>query len=243
MPSRSHTVLIIDDDREVTRAVRLTITLQEPTWRVIETHSGDEGLGQLAELSPDLVLLDLSMPDLHGFDVLEQIRLFSNVPVIILTVQDDELDTVRGLGLGADDYIVKPFGHLTLMARIRSVLRRTEGAPGPTTAPFHTGDLHIDFERRSVTLAGEEVRLTKTEFRLLEVLARNAGRIIPESLLQQRVWGPDLAEEFDYLKVFVYRLRRKVEPDPTNPRYIRTERGVGYWLAIDSAPTSDRSPR
>ena len=233
MPTRGHTILIIDDDREVTRAVRLTIILQEPAWRVVETHSGDEGIGQIAALAPDLVLLDLSMPDLHGFDVLHQIRLFSNVPVIILTVQDDELDTVRGLQLGADDYIVKPFGHLALMARIRSVLRRAEGTQGPAVAPFQTGDLHIDFERRLVTLAGDEIKLTKTEFRLLEVLARNAGRIIPEALLQQRVWGPELAEEFDYLKVFVYRLRRKVEPDPANPRYIRTERGVGYWLAAE----------
>lgn len=233
MPQASHTVLIIDDDPEVTRAVRLTITLQEPTWRVIEAHRGDQGLDQIGTGAADLVLLDLSMPDMHGFDVLEQIRLFSNLPVIILTVQDDELDTVRGLQLGADDYVVKPFGHLELMARIRSVLRRSEGMPGPALAPFSTGELHIDFERRAVTVAGEAVKLTKTEFRLLEVLAHNAGRIIPDSLLQQRVWGPDLVE-LDHLKVFVYRLRRKVEPDPAHPRYIRTERGVGYWLATDT---------
>ncbi|MBC8160673.1 MAG: response regulator transcription factor, partial [Roseiflexaceae bacterium] len=206
MPRASHTVLIIDDDPEVTRAVRLTITLQEPTWRVIEAHRGDQGLDQIGTGAADLVLLDLSMPDMHGFDVLEQIRLFSNLPVIILTVQDDELDTVRGLQLGADDYVVKPFGHLELMARIRSVLRRSEGTPGPALAPFSTGALHIDFERRVVTVGGEVVKLTKTEFRLLEVLAHNAGRIIPDSLLQQRVWGPDLVE-FDHLKVFVYRLR------------------------------------
>ncbi len=169
-------VLVIDDERDVTRAVSLTITLQEPTWQVLTAHTGEQGLELLDEHSPDAVLLDLQIPDLHGFDVLQRIRLFSDVPVIILTVRDDELDKVRGLQLGADDYVVKPFGHLELLARLRSVLRRAAGFAGPSEPPFILGDLQIDWNQRRVFLRGEHVRLTSTEYRLLERLARNAGR-------------------------------------------------------------------
>ncbi len=226
-------ILIIDDEPDVTRAVKLTITIQEPEWPVIEANDGQRGLELIDLEKPELVLLDLSMPVMHGFEVLEQIRLFSNVPVIILTVEDDELDKVRGLELGADDYIVKPFGHLELLARIRSVLRRVEGIAGPLERSFVSGELRIDFNRRRVTVGGQEVRLTGTEFRLLAALARNAGRIVPNEVLLNRVWGRDAADEVDYLKVFAYRLRRKIEPNPAQPRYLLTERGVGYWLATD----------
>jgi two-component system KDP operon response regulator KdpE len=137
---------------------------------------------------------------------------------------------VRGLELGADDYIVKPFAHLELLARIRSVLRRVEGIAGPVERYFVHGDLRIDFNRRRVTVGGKEVRLTNTEFRLLEVLARNAGQIVPNEVLLNRVWGREAVDEVDYLKVFAYRLRRKIEPDSAQPRYLLTERGLGYWL-------------
>lgn len=230
MKPAGYKILIIDDEPDVTRAVKLTITIQEPDWQVLEAHSGEQGLELVGRQSPDLVLLDLAMPNMHGLDVLRQIRLFSNVPVIILSVKDDELDKVRGLELGADDYIVKPFGHLELLARIRSVLRRAEGIAGPVDRPFTTGNLRIDFNRRRVTVGGREVRLTNTEYRLLEVLARHAGQVVPNEVLLSRVWGPDAVDEMDYLKVFTYRLRRKIEPDPARPRYLHTERGVGYYL-------------
>jgi two-component system KDP operon response regulator KdpE len=161
-------------------------------------------------------------------------RLFSDVPVIILTVRDDELDKVRGLELGADDYITKPFGHLELMARIRSVLRRVEGGAAPMERLFVCGDLRIDFNRRRVTVGEKEIRLTSTEFRLLEILARNAGRIVSNEVLLSRIWGREAMDEVDYLKVFIYRLRHKIEPDPAHPRYLLTERSTGYWLAPDS---------
>lgn len=225
-------ILIIDDEPDVTRAVRLTITIQEPEWQVNEVHNGERGLDLIDAESPDLVLLDLAMPGMHGFEVLKQLRLFSDVPVIILTVKDEELDKVHGLELGADDYIVKPFGHLELMARIRSVLRRVEGLAGPVEHPFISGDLWIDLNRRRVTVGQKEIKLTHTEFRLLEVLVRNAGQIVSNEVLLSRVWGRDAVDDLDYLKVFIYRLRHKLEPDPANPRYLLTERGAGYWLEV-----------
>lgn len=233
MRKASHKILIIDDERDVTRAVQLTITVQEPEWQVITAQDGERGLELIDTAAPDLVLLDLGMPGMHGFEVLEQMRLFSDVPVIILTVRDDELDKVRGLELGADDYITKPFGHLELMARIRSVLRRVEGGAAPVERPFICGNLRIDFNRRRVTVGEKEIRLTSTEFRLLEILARNAGRIVPNEVLLSRIWGREAIDEMDYLKVFIYRLRHKIEPDPAHPRYLLTERSTGYWLAIE----------
>jgi DNA-binding response OmpR family regulator len=223
-------ILVIDDERDVTRAVSLTISLQEPAWEVLAAHSGEEGLELLDRSSPDAVLLDLQMPGLQGFDVLERIRLFSDVPVIVLTVHDDELDKVRGLQLGADDYIVKPFGHLELLARLRSVLRRAAGYVGPSEPPFVLGDLRIEWNPRHVYVHGQVVRLTSTEFRLLELLARNAGRVLPNETLLSRIWGSDAADETDYLKTYIHRLRAKLEDDPTQPRYLLTERGTGYWM-------------
>ena len=223
-------ILVIDDEPDIRRAVSLTINLQEPSWQVITAHGGEQGLLELDRQSPDVVLLDLQMPDMHGFDVLKHIRLFSDVPVIILTVRNDELDKVRGLQLGADDYIVKPFGHLELIARVRSVLRRAECHMGPMEAPFVAGDLQIDWNLHRVSLRGRPIRLTHTEYRLLELLARNAGRVVSNEALLSGVWGPDAVEEPDYLKTYIYRLRTKLEDDPAQPRYLLTERGEGYWI-------------
>ena len=223
-------ILIIDDEADIARAIALTIQLQEPNWEVITAESGERGLIIADTQSPDLVLLDLVMPDLSGFQVLEQMRLFSDVPVIILTVQDDELDKVRGLELGADDYITKPFGHLELMARIRSALRHAEGLVGPLEKPYINGGLKIDFERRQVTLNGEAITLTHTEFHLLEILARNAGRLVSSETLLGRVWDRYALDNHDYLKVYIHRLRLKLKEDPMQPRYLHTERGEGYWL-------------
>ncbi len=230
LPKATRKILVIDDEPDVARAIRLTITLQEPQWEVLEAHSGEEGLLLADKEAPDLILLDLMMPDMSGYDVLQELRRFSNVPVIILTVQDDELDKVRGLELGADDYIVKPFGHLELMARIRSVLRRAEGVAGQREQPFVQDDLRIDFNQRRVTLAGKPVELTGTEYRLLEILARNAGKVVPSETLLRRVWDDYARDNTEYLKVYIHRLRRKLERDPAHPRYLHTARGLGYWL-------------
>lgn len=230
MLKASRKILIIDDEPDVVRAVQLTIQLQEPNWQVVTADGGERGLLLVDLEKPDLVLLDLVMPDMSGFQVLEQIRLFSDVPVIILTVQDDELDKVRGLELGADDYIVKPFGRLELMARIRSTLRRAEGFVGQPKKPYIKGKLKVDFERHQVYMGDEPVKLTSTEFHLLEILARNAGRVVPSETLLGRVWGRYALDNPDYLKVYIHRLRLKLEEDPTHPRYLHTKRGEGYWL-------------
>jgi len=212
------------------RAVQLTIQLQEPNWQVVTADGGERGLLLVDLEKPDLVLLDLVMPDMSGFQVLEQIRRFSDVPVIILTVQNDELDKVRGLELGADDYIVKPFGRLELMARIRSALRRAEGFMGQPEKPYVSGNLKVDFERHQVYVGDKPVTLTSTEFQLLEILARNAGRLVSSETLLGRVWGRYALDNPDYLKVYIHRLRLKLEKDPAHPHYLHTKRGEGYWL-------------
>lgn len=230
MEKATKKILIIDDEPDIRRAASLAINLQEPTWEVLTASGGEAGLIAVDQHSPDVVLLDLQMPDLNGFDVLKQIRSFSDVPVVILTVQNDELDKVRGLQLGADDYIVKPFGHLELIARLRSVLRRAACHTGSFEAPFALEDLQIDWNQHRVLLRGQPIRLTHTEYRLLELLARNAGRIVSDEALLAGVWGSDAEDEPDYLKTYIYRLRTKLEDDLTKPRYLLTERGEGYWI-------------
>jgi len=230
MKTASKRILIIDDEPDVRRAVRLTIQLQEPEWEVLEAENGDVGLLKVEAEQPDLVLLDLIMPDMNGFETLEQLRLFSDVPVIILTVRDDELDKVRGLELGADDYIVKPFGHLELMARIRSVLRRAEGSVASQEKPLVLDGLRIDFNTHQVTLHGEPIPMTATEYRLLELLARNVGRVVIYQTLLNRVWGRYAVDSNDYLKVYIHRLRQKLGEDPAHPHFIHTVRGQGYML-------------
>ena len=235
MEKATKRILVIDDEPDVTRAVGLTISLQEPTWEVLTAHNGEEGLELLDQQPPDAVLLDLQMSDVNGFDVLKQIRSFSDIPVIILTVRDDELDKVRGLQLGADDYIVKPFGHLELVARLRSVLRRAAGYVGASEPPLILDELRIEWNPRHVFLRGQAVRLTSTEYRLLELLARNAGRVASNETLLARLWGTDAVDATDYLKTYIHRLRVKLEDDPTQPRYLLTERGVGYWMPRPAA--------
>jgi len=230
MQTASKRILIIDDEPDVRRAVRLTIQLQEPEWEVLEAENGDVGLLKVEAEQPDLVLLDLIMPDMNGFETLKQLRLFSDVPVIILTVRDDELDKVRGLELGADDYIVKPFGNLELMARLRSVLRRAEGSVASQEKPLVLDDLRIDFNTHQVTLHGEPIPMTATEYRLLELLARNVGRVVTYQTLLNRVWGRYAVDSNDYLKVYIHRLRQKLGEDPAHPHFIHTVRGQGYML-------------
>jgi len=179
---------------------------------------------------PDLVLLDVGLPEMNGFEVLKAIRLFSDVPVIMLTVRDDELSKVQGLELGADDYVTKPFSHLELLARVRAVLRRTQTLPLSHEQPFVSGDIQVDFARREVTVRGQPVALTGTEYRLLYHLVRNAGQVLTHETLLARVWGREYTDEISYLKSYINRLRHKLERDPRHPEYILTEYGVGYWF-------------
>jgi len=224
-------ILVIDDEVDMTRAIHLTINVQEPSWIVIESNSGENGLLKLDEEKPDLVLLDLRMPDLNGFEVLKLIRQFSNVPVIILTVDDNELKEVKALDKGADDYIVKPFGHLELLAHIRSVLRRTQGLSLDNHEPYISDNIKIDFNNRIVKLEGNIVSLTSTEFALLEILVENAGQVIPFEVLLGKIWGHNYLDNKDYLKVYIRKLRLKLEKNPSNPEFIVTVNGLGYKFA------------
>jgi two-component system KDP operon response regulator KdpE len=223
-------ILVVDDEPDVVKVVRMSFQVQEPTWEVLAAYDGEEALAVLEKEHPNLILLDIMMPEISGFDVLKELRLFSDVPVIILTAKEDEIDKVMGLNLGADDYITKPFGHLELLARVKAVLRRAQGMPLAHELPFTSGDVHVDFERRQVTVEGQPVSLTGTEYRLLYHLVRNAGQVLTHETLLARAWGREYTDEIDYLKVYISRLRNKLEKDPRNPRYILTEYGVGYWF-------------
>lgn len=221
-------VLAVDDEPDMLKVITWSLNFQEPDWEVLTASEGEQALVRVAQDGPDVVLLDVAMPEMDGFQVLREIRRFSDVPVIMLTVREDEVDKVRGLELGADDYVTKPFGHLELVARIRAVLRRAQSWPLTHEEPFVCDDLRVDFVTRRVTVAGKPVALTNTEYRLLYYLVRNAGRVLTHEMLLAHVWGREYLDEIDYLRVYIGRLRSKLEPDPTRLRYIFTERGMGY---------------
>jgi two-component system KDP operon response regulator KdpE len=223
-------ILIVDDEPDVVKVVRMSFQVQEPTWEAIAAYDGEEALEVFEKEQPELVLLDIMMPEMSGFDVLKELRRFSDVPVIMLTAKGNEIDKVMGLNLGADDYITKPFGHLELLARVKAVLRRGRGTPLIHELPFTGGGVHVDFETRQVSVDGETVSLTGTEYRLLYHLVRNAGQVLTHETLLARVWGREYTDEIDYLKVYISRLRNKIEKDPRNPERILTEYGVGYWF-------------
>jgi DNA-binding response OmpR family regulator len=227
MSERRKLILVVDDEPRMTRFIRMNLELED--FRVIEAHNGVEALDKVRTGLPDLVILDVMMPELDGFETLEVLREVSNVPVIMLTVRADEEDKVRGLELGADDYVTKPFGARELVSRVRAVLRRTEGIVKPEEAVLQIDDrLSIDFNSREVIVEGERVKLRPTEYRLLYHLVENAGWVVPHETLLAKVWGYEYQEEVHYLRLYITYLRQKIEPDPSNPRYILTERGVGY---------------
>ncbi len=227
-------ILVVDDAAEVIEAVTVSFTLQWRETEVIGVDNGEAALDLIEQEHPDVVLLDIAMPGMNGFEVLREIRAFSDVPVIMLTAKDDVLDKVKGLELGADDYVTKPFDHLELLARVKALLRRLD-MPQPTSrAPsFHSGDLTVDFAAQEVRLRGETVPLTATEYKLLYHLVRNAGRVLRHETLLAKVWGREYVDEVEYLRVYIRRLRRKLEPDPERPRHILTERGLGYRFRVD----------
>ncbi len=218
------TILIVDDEPQIRRVMRTT--LSSNGYAIIEARSGEEALEIMRKERPELVLLDVNMPGMGGLEVCREIRDQSDVAIIMLTVRNTEHDKVLALDAGADDYVVKPFSIEELLARIRAALRRTSSAEH--VPAYVSNDLEIDFERRKVLVQGRSVRLTPKEFDLLRHLVASQGKPIEHRRLLQAVWGPDYGNETEYLRVFINQLRKKIEPDPANPKYIHTDPWVGY---------------
>jgi two-component system KDP operon response regulator KdpE len=220
-------ILVVDDEPRMRRFMHMNLDLEG--YRVIEAENGYEAINRAREDLPDLVLLDVMMPEMDGFEALRIIRQTSNVPVIMLTVKGEEEDRVQGLELGADDYVTKPFSPRELASRIKAVLRRSE-MPAPVEQSIIEVDerLKIDFNRRQVIVDGQEVKLRPTEYRLLYHLVNNAGWTLPHETLLAKVWGHEYRDETHYLRLYITYLRQKIEQDPANPKYILTERGLGY---------------
>jgi DNA-binding response OmpR family regulator len=226
---RRECVLVVDDDPLMVRLVRTH--LDRAGYRVLAAASGREALDVAVAELPDLVVLDLMLPEPDGYEVCRRLREFSLVPVIMLTARGEQADKLRGFEVGADDYLTKPFSPQELVARVQAVLRRSQQAAAPTSPPVvRCGDLEIDLLRRRVTVRGEPVRLTATEFRLLEQLAANAGKVLSHTELLTEVWGPEYRDDRAYLWAYVRHLRRKLEADPERPSLIRSEPGFGYVL-------------
>lgn len=225
---KNRTILVVDDEERMARFIHLN--LEHDGFQVIEAYRGMKAIQAMRTEIPDLIILDVMMPDLDGFEVLKMIREVSSVPVIMLTAKSEEDDRVRGLELGADDYITKPFSPRELVSRVRAVLRRTEAASMATRSEVIQVDdrLKIDFGRREVWVKGELVKLRPTEYRLLFHLVQNAGWVVTYDQLLSKVWGYEYRDEPHYVRLYINYLRQKLEEDPSNPKYILTERGIGY---------------
>jgi DNA-binding response OmpR family regulator len=225
---KNRSILVVDDEERMARFIHLN--LEHDGFQVVEVYRGMKAIQSLRDEMPDLILLDVMLPDIDGFEVLKMIREISSVPVIMLTAKGEEDDRVRGLELGADDYVTKPFSPRELVSRVRAVLRRTEAAsPVSRSEVFDVDDrLRIDFGRREVWVNGELVKLRPTEYRLLYHLVQNAGWVVTYDQLLSKVWGYEYRDEPHYVRLYINYLRQKLEEDPANPKYILTERGVGY---------------
>jgi two-component system KDP operon response regulator KdpE len=231
-PPRS--VLVVDDDEQILRALRTS--LRARGFEVATAPNGETALDQLASAVPDLVILDLGLPGIDGREVIERLRGWTEVPVIVLSVRDSHAEKVAALDAGADDYVTKPFSIDELLARMRAVRRRATGAEVPSVLRF--GELEVDLARRAVRLGGDPVHLTRIERRLLEALATNPGKLLTHRWLLSRVWGPGYGDESHYLRVYVRQLRKKLGDDPGRPRYIVTESGLGYRWKPDPDPAA-----
>ncbi|KJS83652.1 MAG: Fis family transcriptional regulator [Peptococcaceae bacterium BICA1-8] len=224
--SKNARVLIIDDEVQIRKMLKVALTAHG--YEITEAETGQEGLNQGALFHPDLVILDIGLPDLDGFEVINRLREWSQVPIIILSVQDQETDKIKALDAGADDYVTKPFSMGELLARMRVALRHIAKTEDEPVLIF--GGLTIDLAHRQVMVNDQEVKLTPTEYDILKQLALHAGRVLTHRQLLRTIWGIDYQDESHYLRVYIGQLRRKLEPDPTRPKYIITEPGVGYRL-------------
>jgi two-component system, OmpR family, KDP operon response regulator KdpE len=227
MAGEQRTILMVEDEAGLRNAVRLYLEMEG--YRVVTAVDGEEGLTKTREDLPDVILLDVMLPGIDGFETLRRLRRFSSAPVLIITAKGDENDVVKGLRLGADDYVRKPFGQAELASRIQAVLRRTSAAAAEDDTAIVVDDyLTLDFVRHDVFAGGEKVQFRPTEYRLLYHLATNPGRVQTYEQLLAKVWGPEYRDEDNYVRLYITYLRKKIEPDPAHPRYILTERGLGY---------------
>jgi two-component system, OmpR family, KDP operon response regulator KdpE len=224
---KDHKILVVDDEPRMVQLISMNLKLEG--FQVVTASDGYQALERVTREMPDIVLLDIMMPDMDGYETLKKLREVSAVPVIFLSVKGEEGDRVRGLDLGADDYITKPFSPRELISRIRAVLRRTETETNNhKSAIVVDSDLTINFDRRLVLVRGKEVRLRPTEYRLLYQLVTNPGKLLTHETLLSRVWGPEYNDEDQYVRLYITYLRQKIEKDPRNPKYILSERGLGY---------------
>jgi two-component system KDP operon response regulator KdpE len=226
------TILVIEDDPPIQKFLR--VTLEAHDFKVIEAGAGEHGLRHVAMSMPDLVILDLGLPDIDGIEVTKRLREWSSIPIIVVSARGKEQDKVIALDAGADDYLTKPFGVAELMARVRVALRHHAAANQDTGDPvFETGALRVDLARREVTTGGHAVHLTPNEFKLLAVLVKHAGKVLTHRQLLREVWGPGSSDETHYLRVYMNQLRQKIEQEPSRPKYVITEPGVGYRLVSE----------
>lgn len=232
-------VLVVDDEPAIRRFLRTVLTAHD--YAVLESKNGQEALAQVASQRPDIIVLDLGLPDVDGVQVTRLLREWTPLPILVLSVRDSEEDKIAALDAGADDYLTKPFSAGELLARLRAMLRRaSQTSVGPV---FASGELQVDMARRVVTLAGREVQLTPTEYELLRVLATNAGKVLTHHQLLREVWGVGYDQEMHMLRVNISNLRRKLEPNPARPHYVVTEPGVGYRLRADSGELEQDTQR
>ena len=222
------TAVVIDDEGQIRKLLR--VVLEENGYRVIEAESGKSGLAEVATRRPDVVLLDLGLPDMDGVVVLKRLREWTHAPVLILSVRESVEQKIAALDAGADDYVTKPFDAAELLARVRAIQRRVPGIE--ETVYFQTGHLAIDFSSHVVTVSGREVKLTATEYALLRVLALNAGKVVTHGHLLREVWGPNAADQSQYLRVYMNHLRKKIEIPQAKQKLLKTESGIGYRLAL-----------
>jgi len=232
MPQNKETILLIEDEPQMERFLR--IVLQGQGYNFYEAQTGQEGLTQAATRSPDIILLDLGLPDIDGLEVTRRLREWSDIPIIVLSAREQEQDKIKALDAGADDYLTKPFGAGELLARIRVAIRHKVMRQSTAGEPIFTIDnLRVDMLRRQVFLNEQEVHLTPIEYKLLTVLIQNAGKVVTHNQLLKEVWGPSYTKETQYLRVYMTQLRHKLESDPARPRFLINEPGIGYRLKID----------
>ncbi len=224
--SIKNTIVVIDDEAQIRKI--LSITLEASDYKVVEAENAKDGIVQVATAHPQLVVLDIGLPDRDGFSVVKELRTWTNIPIIILSVRNAEEDIVKALDLGADDYLTKPFNSSELLARIRANIRRTQQPTEETV--FANGNLKIDFAARGVTKNDEEIKLTNTEYLLMALFFKNIGKVLTHRFILKEVWGPGSTENSQYLRVFIGQLRKKIEDDPSRPEYLVTESGVGYRM-------------